>query len=172
MEISLKMNNYKVGIFPIFIHEKGGKNKHMKGSNQLKIRANMQTKKSNSNFYEVLSLRSTNVGFEEIKKAYRCMARQYHPDNCHTSNKEESTRRFIELRKAYETLSDPISRQIYDYEMSLMDSFESEVIWRQSKENRETVFTKEVWERQLDGLRRRSCNRMEKKKSMFSSKLN
>ncbi|OIS98721.1 chaperone protein dnaj 20, chloroplastic [Nicotiana attenuata] len=140
----------------------------MKGGNQLKIRANIQTKKSNSNFYEVLSLRSTNVGFEEIKKAYRCMALQYHPDICHHSNKEESTRRFIELRKAYETLSDPISRQIYDSEMSLMDSFESELMWRKSKENRKIVFTKEVWERQLDGLRRRSCNRMEKKKSIFS----
>ncbi|XP_016432685.2 chaperone protein dnaJ 20, chloroplastic-like [Nicotiana tabacum] len=168
MEMSLKMNNYKVEIFPIFIHEKYRKNKLIKGGHQMKIKANMQTKKSNSNFYEVLSLRSSNVGFEEIKKAYRCMALQYHPDNCHNSNKEESTRRFIELRKAYETLSDPISRQIYDSELSLIDSFENEVIWRQSKENRKTVLTKEVWERQLDGLRRRSCNRMEKKKSMFS----
>ncbi|KAK4353899.1 hypothetical protein RND71_026093 [Anisodus tanguticus] len=137
-------------------------------SHQLKIVANMQKGKLANNFYEVLSLSSTNVGFEEIKKAYRCKALQYHPDICHHSNKEESTRRFIELRKAYETLSDPISRQIYDYEMTLMNSFESELIWRQSKQNKKTNFTKEVWERQLDGLIIRCCNRMEKKKCTFS----
>ncbi|CAN4095113.1 unnamed protein product [Withania somnifera] len=162
MDISLKMNNYKVvEILPIFIHKKGGEN-------NLKIMANMQKGKLANNFYGVLSLHSTNVGFEEIKKAYRCKALQYHPDICHDSNKEESTRRFIELRKAYETLSDPISRQVYDYELSLVNSFHSELMWRKYKENRKMVFTKDVWERQLDGLRRRSCNRMEKKKPMFS----
>ncbi|XP_016574316.2 chaperone protein dnaJ A6, chloroplastic-like [Capsicum annuum] len=125
MDISLKMNNYKVDILPIFIHKKGGKN-------NLKIMATMQREKLGNKFYEVLSLHSTNVGFEEIKKAYRCKALQYHPDICDDSNKEEPIRRFIELRKAYETLSDPISRQIYDYELSLMDSFESELMWRKS----------------------------------------
>ncbi|KAK4716902.1 hypothetical protein R3W88_015240 [Solanum pinnatisectum] len=161
MDISLKMNNYKVDILPIFIHKKGGKN-------NLKIIANMQSGKLANNFYEVLSLHSTNVGFEEIKKAYRCKALQYHPDICHDLNKEESTRRFIELRNAYETLYDPISRQIYDYELSLINSFESELICRKSKENRKMVFNKDVWERQLEGLKRRSCNRMKKKKSVFT----
>ncbi|WMV31166.1 hypothetical protein MTR67_024551 [Solanum verrucosum] len=118
----------------------------------------MQSGKLANNFYEVLSLHSTNVGFEEIKKAYRCKALQYHPDICHDLNKEESTRRFIELRNAYETLYDPISRQIYDYELSL----------KKSKENRKMVFNKDVWERQLEGLKRRSCNRMKKKKSVFT----
>ncbi|XP_060211663.1 chaperone protein dnaJ 20, chloroplastic-like [Lycium barbarum] len=169
MEISLKMNSYKADILPIlFIHKEGGKNKLMKGTSQLKIMSNMQKEKIANNLYEVLSLRSTDVGFEEIKKAYRCKALQHHPDICHHSNKEESTRQFIELRKAYETLSDPISRQSYDYELSLMNSSESELMWRKSKEKRKTIFTKEVWERQLDGLRRRSCNRMEKKKCTFS----
>lgn len=150
------MNKYKVNIPPIFIH-KGRKN-------NLKIMANMQSGKLANNFYEVLSLHSTNVGFEEIKKAYRCKALQYHPDICRDLNKEESTIRFIELRKAYETLYDPISRQIYDYELNLMNSFESDqLMWKKSKGNRKIVFHKDMWKRQLEELKRRSCNRMKKK---------
>ncbi|KAL1831030.1 hypothetical protein ACET3Z_000681 [Daucus carota] len=84
----------------------------------------MGTKQERANFYELLSLNSKeNVGFEEIKKAYRSKALEYHPDVCPPSNREESTRKFVEIRKAYDTLSDPTSRQMYDYEMSLVDSF-------------------------------------------------
>ncbi|KAE8665735.1 Slufate transporter 2,1 [Hibiscus syriacus] len=75
-----------------------------------------------SSFYKVLSLDSENVGLAEIKKAYRRMVLQYHPDVCSPSSKEESTQRFLELQTAYGTLSDPISRQIYDYELSLVNS--------------------------------------------------
>uniref|UniRef100_M1DXX4 Chaperone protein DNAj n=1 Tax=Solanum tuberosum TaxID=4113 RepID=M1DXX4_SOLTU len=125
----------------------------------MKITSCMQSGKSN-NFYEILSLRSediNNVGINDIKRAYRCMALQYHPDVCHDhSNKEESTRRFIELQKAYETLSDPILRENYDYQLSLRDS----------SENSSRIVHKDVWERQLNELRRRSLHRMEKKRSI------
>ncbi|KAK4356646.1 hypothetical protein RND71_025617 [Anisodus tanguticus] len=153
--ISLKMNNItKVeNIFP-----KAGKNK-------LRITSSIQAGKSN-NFYEVLSLCSenNNVGINDIKRAYRCMALQYHPDVCHdhSNNKEESTKRFIELQKAYETLSDPILRENYDYELSLRDS--KGTFGRKSTKNGKIVH-KDVWERQLNGLRRRSLHRMEKKRS-------
>ncbi|WOG81845.1 hypothetical protein DCAR_0100999 [Daucus carota subsp. sativus] len=70
----------------------------------------MGTKQERANFYELLSLNSKeNVGFEEIKKAYRSKALEYHPDVCSPSNREESTRNFVEIRKAYDTLSDPAS---------------------------------------------------------------
>ncbi|KAK6150451.1 hypothetical protein DH2020_015383 [Rehmannia glutinosa] len=82
------------------------------------------------------------------------MALQYHPDVCTNNNtpltKEESTQRFIELRKAYETLSDPNSRRIYDCELGLDDPFASR-------------FGGAVWERQLHGLRKRSGERMKKR---------
>ncbi|GMI67204.1 hypothetical protein HRI_000389700 [Hibiscus trionum] len=74
-----------------------------------------------TNFYKVLSLDSENVALAEIKKAYRRMVLQYHPDVCPPSVKEESTQRFLELQVAYETLSDPISRQMYDYELGLIN---------------------------------------------------
>ncbi|OVA06806.1 DnaJ domain [Macleaya cordata] len=111
--------------------------------------------KTNTNFYEVLCLDSKNVGYEEIKKAYRRMALQYHPDICPPSRKEESTKRFVELQRAYETLSDPISRNNYDYELALLGNDDYSRIRRSS-------FPKEVWENQLSGLKRRSHDRMQR----------
>ncbi|XAR73342.1 hypothetical protein NMG60_11007278 [Bertholletia excelsa] len=117
-----------------------------------------------SNYYEVLSLGSEKVGFDEIKKAYRALALRYHPDACLLSTKEESTRRFLELREAYETLSDPVSRRIYDCKLGLVDSLGC--IDLCSKERRAS-FPKEAWERQLNGLKKRSFDRMERKKNRF-----
>ncbi|KAI3981072.1 hypothetical protein MKX01_032212 [Papaver californicum] len=114
-----------------------------------------------TNFYEVLSLDSSkDVGYEDIKKAYRRMALQCHPDIYpDPSRKQESTQRFVELRKAYETLSDPVSRYNYDYELGLLvgTHHKSVGVMHTSK------FPKEVWENQLSGLKRRSQNRMQRR---------
>lgn len=126
-------------------------------SDQLEI---MQEKKK-TNFYEVLSLDSKNVDLQEIKKAYRSMALQYHPDVCpDPSTKAESTRRFLEVQEAYETLSNPVSRRLYDYELSLaQDNLGFGVKGRRSS----SMFSKEVWENQLRGLKRRSQIRMKRR---------
>lgn len=125
----------------------------------------MHKKNKASNFYELLSLGSENnnkqVGLHEIKKAYRNMALQFHPDVVPPSEKEESTRRFIELQKAYETLSDPISRQMYDYQLGLGDSSIEGLCMDQVKRS---MFRKEVWEEQLRGLHKRSQTRTGRKK--------
>ncbi|KDP46874.1 hypothetical protein JCGZ_24083 [Jatropha curcas] len=117
-----------------------------------------------ANFYQVLSLESQHVGFNEIKKAYRNMALQYHPDVCPPSAKEESTKRFVEVRKAYETLSDPISRKVYDYELGfgLGLGFDFQV---RIDEERRKNFPREVWEEQLFGLKQRSHVRLRRKKT-------
>ncbi|KAK4417157.1 Chaperone protein dnaJ 20, chloroplastic [Sesamum alatum] len=122
----------------------------------------MQSGKNND-YYEILSLSSRNVGFDEIKKAYKTMALHYHPDVCTPAclTKEESTRRFIELRKAYETLSDPNLRIVYDYELRLKDS--SSGLRFGSRREGDHNCPREVWERQLNGLRKRSVERMRKR---------
>lgn len=71
-----------------------------------------------STLYSLLGL-SCKVDISEIKIAYRQMARRFHPDVCKMGGltEEECTRRFIEVQEAYETLSDPARRALYDYEM-------------------------------------------------------
>jgi molecular chaperone DnaJ len=64
-----------------------------------------------TNPYETLGV-AKNASAEEVKKAYRKLARQYHPDkNPGDSAAEE---RFKEIQNAYDLLSDPEKRQQYD----------------------------------------------------------
>ena len=62
-------------------------------------------------YYEVLGV-SRDAGPEEIKKAFRKLAHQHHPDK--NAGNESSGERFKEIGEAYEVLSNPEKRQAYD----------------------------------------------------------
>jgi molecular chaperone DnaJ len=61
-------------------------------------------------YYEVLGVPRT-AGEQEIKKAFRKLARELHPD---VSDHPEAEARFREATEAYEALSNPETRQLYD----------------------------------------------------------
>ena len=62
--------------------------------------------------YEVLGVEKTATD-EELKKAYRKLAKKYHPD-ANPDNKKEAEEKFKEVSEAYETLSNPQKRKMYD----------------------------------------------------------
>jgi molecular chaperone DnaJ len=62
-------------------------------------------------FYEVLGV-SKSASQEEIKKAYRELARKWHPDR--NPDDEQAEERFKEIQQAYDALSDPEKRKQYD----------------------------------------------------------
>lgn len=64
------------------------------------------------NYYEILGV-TENADSQQIKKAYRELARQYHPDS--TSAEQPDDERFIEATEAYRSLIDPFSRAKHDY---------------------------------------------------------
>jgi len=63
-------------------------------------------------FYEVLGI-NRSASADEVKKAYRKLARQYHPD-ANPDNREEAREKFKEVSEAYDILSDTEKRKLYD----------------------------------------------------------
>jgi curved DNA-binding protein len=61
-------------------------------------------------YYAILGV-PRNATQEEIKRAYKRLARQYHPD---VNKSPEAEEKFKEINEAYAVLSDPEKRKIYD----------------------------------------------------------
>lgn len=68
-------------------------------------------------FYELLGIPESG-SLTDIKHAYKQLARKYHPDVSPPGRVDEYTKRFIQVNEAYETLSDPTRRAMYDRDMA------------------------------------------------------
>lgn len=63
------------------------------------------------NYYDILGV-AREASDADIKKAFRKLAREYHPDVAR--NKKQAEEKFKEINEAYEVLSDPAKRKKYD----------------------------------------------------------
>lgn len=71
-------------------------------------------------FYKVLNV-NENANQNEIKKSYRKLSLEHHPDK--NNNSEESNSKFKEISEAYETLGDEEKRKRYDHERKMQNNF-------------------------------------------------
>ena len=67
--------------------------------------------------YDVLQLESHSATTDEIKRAFRRLSMDHHPDK--NGNSEDSKCAFQEINEAYNTLSDPEKRGKYDFELQM-----------------------------------------------------
>lgn len=89
-------------------------------------------------YYEVLGV-PRNASKEEIKKAYRRLVLQYHPDRNKSPDAEE---RFKEISEAYAVLSDDEKRRVYDMygHAGLSGAYRSEDFFRGREADFEEIF--------------------------------
>ena len=77
----------------------------------------------NANLYEILGV-SPQAEDVVIRAAYRALAQRYHPDKSPANSKDTAAQRMSAIQKAYDILSNPISRIAYD--VSLANESEAE----------------------------------------------
>ncbi|KAJ6965346.1 chaperone protein dnaJ 20 [Populus alba x Populus x berolinensis] len=126
------------------------------------INAKITTELGQMTLYELLGIPETGT-FPEIKQAYKQLARKYHPDVSPPGRVEEYTRRFIRVQEAYETLSDPRMKEIYDRDMARGLHLAFSARRRYPNQNDEEMEGrsewKNCWQSQLSELKRRSMNK-------------
>ena len=72
-----------------------------------------------TDYYEILGIRE-NADQESIKRAYRSMAKKFHPDR----NKEpDAEEKFKKITEAYDNIGDPSKRKEYDNKRNFKDHF-------------------------------------------------
>ena len=92
------------------------------------------------NYYELLEV-DKNATNEELKKAYRKLAKKYHPDV--NGNNEDAQELFKKINNAYEVLSNDVTRKKYDEELNFnnQQNFEENCY-----SNYDNIFEEDIYE--------------------------
>ncbi|PIN07180.1 hypothetical protein CDL12_20256 [Handroanthus impetiginosus] len=118
------------------------------------------SEQSAMSFYELLGIPETGT-LLEIKQAYKQLARKYHPDVSPPDRVHEYTQRFIRVQEAYETLSDPMRRELYDRDMAngVHLAFTARKRSMFDERMEEKSAWKRRWQSQLSELKMRSMHK-------------
>lgn len=82
------------------------------------------------NYYDILQV-NRNASPEIIEKAYKVLAKKYHPDLQEEAHKKEAEDILKEINEAYEVLSNPKKKQDYDNLLKREDDFENQKKYNQ-----------------------------------------
>ena len=115
------------------------------------------------NYYEILEV-SENASSEVIEKAYKILAKKYHPDLQPPEKLKWADEKFKELGEAYEVLSDEVSRQNYDIQLSEYKS-------KNNDYDNLLAHTQEL-ENELNTLREESLNSNIQNNEIYQNELN
>ncbi len=90
------------------------------------------------NYYEILEV-NQKASKEVIEKAYKVLAKKYHPDLYTGEKKQFSERKIKEINAAYNILSDEFLREQYDYELKREKIRYEENIYEKQQSNTDNV---------------------------------
>ena len=94
----------------------------------------------NKNYYDILQI-NQNASPEIIEKAYKTLAKKYHPDLQEENNKKEAEEMLKEINEAYEILSNPEKKALYDQNLKneTISQEDYDRIYYQNEELREEL---------------------------------
>ena len=94
----------------------------------------------NKNYYDILQI-NKNASPEIIEKAYKTLAKKYHPDLQEESNKKEAEEILKEINEAYEILSNPNKKALYDQNLrnTTISQEDYEKMYEQNEELKEEL---------------------------------
>ncbi|XP_034692042.1 chaperone protein dnaJ 20, chloroplastic-like [Vitis riparia] len=119
------------------------------------------TEEASESFYCLLGV-SEAATLSEIKQAYKQLVLKYHPDVSPPDSAKEFTRMFIRIQEAYETLSDPRTRALYDSDLTkgLHLAFSAQNLYRSHQPGMDMSGDwKSRWQAQLGELERKSASK-------------
>ncbi|XP_054822393.1 chaperone protein dnaJ 20, chloroplastic-like [Prosopis cineraria] len=136
----------------------------------LKVRSLSVAEPSGFSFYELLGI-SESGSLPDIKQAYKQLARKYHPDVSPPDRVDEYTKMFIKLHEAYETLSDPTKRAMYDRGMDRGLAYATYGIYFDEERIQRNKEWRERWEAQLSKLKNRTTNKYGDRSHSWASRI-
>lgn len=91
------------------------------------------------NYYEVLEV-SQNASKEVIDRAYKVLAKKYHPDLQQPNQRKSAEEKLKKINEAYEILSDELKRKQYDEKLSREINIQNTKILDETKEDYDKVY--------------------------------
>ena len=107
-------------MFGIYVVDPHNRERKIVVENTMKIR---KVKEMAKDYYQILGI-DKNASQDQIKSAYRKMAKKWHPD-ANPDNKAEAEEKFKDVGEAYSVLSDPKKKQMYDTYGTTEEQFSS-----------------------------------------------